>query len=200
MDILLNPNIAYLLLVFGFLLTLLAIVTPGTGMLELGAAFCLLLAGYAVYNLTFSLWALILLVLSIIPFIIAIRHKRREVFLALSIALLITGSVFLFLDENGRAAVNPWLAVATSILVGGFTWFTTNKTLQASQSRPRHSLDALVGQTGEAKTRIHEDGSVQVAGELWSASSDSPIPVGSNIRVVERDGFVLKVEKVYPKA
>jgi membrane-bound serine protease (ClpP class) len=195
MNFFLDPNIAYLLLVVGLLLILLAIITPGTGLLEVGAAFCLILAGYAVYNLSFNLWALILLVLSIIPFLLAIRQKRRELFLALSIVLLIAGSVFLFQGESGGPAVNPWLASITSILVAGFLWFVTQKTLQAIQSKPAHDLDRLIGQIGEAKTKIHEEGSVQVAGELWSACSDSVIPAGSQIRVVERVGFMLKVEK-----
>ena len=195
MDLLLNPNLAYLLLVVGLLLTLLAILTPGTGMLEVGAAFCLILAGYAVYNLSFSWWALILLVLSVIPFLFAVRKKHREIFLAISIVLLIAGSVFLFQEENSRPAVNPWLASVTSILAAGFLWFVTQKTLQAIQSEPAHNLDKLIGQIGEAKTNIHQDGSVQVAGELWSACSDSRIPSGTEIRVVERVGFVLKVVK-----
>ena len=53
---------------------------------------------------------------------------------------------------------------------------------------------ALVGQVGEAKTRIHEEGSVQVAGELWSAGSKSPIPAGRQVKVTARDGFILEVE------
>jgi membrane-bound ClpP family serine protease len=74
-------------------------------------------------------------------------------------------------------------------------WLVVQKTLQAAHTRPTHDLSALVGQVGEAKTRIHDDGSVQVAGELWSAKSEKPIPNGSHIRVVAREGFVLVVEK-----
>jgi membrane-bound ClpP family serine protease len=48
---------------------------------------------------------------------------------------------------------------------------------------------------GEAKTRIQNDGTVQVAGELWSARSDTPIAAGNMIRVVKREGFILVVEK-----
>jgi membrane-bound ClpP family serine protease len=50
MDFLLDPNVAYLFLLAGVLLGLMAVVTPGTGIFELGAFFCLVLAGYAVYN------------------------------------------------------------------------------------------------------------------------------------------------------
>ena len=80
MDFLLDPNIAYLFLLGGVLLGLMAIITPGTGMFEVGSFFCLALAGYAVYNLSFNLWALIVLVLSIIPFVYAIQKPKRERF------------------------------------------------------------------------------------------------------------------------
>ena len=98
MDFLLDPNIAYLFLLGGVLLGLMAIITPGTGVFEVGAFFCVALAGYAVYNLSFNLWALIVLILSIIPFMYAIQKPKREWFLALSILGLVVGSVFLFAD------------------------------------------------------------------------------------------------------
>ena len=63
MDFLLDPNIAYLFLLAGVLLSMLALVTPGTGILEVGAFFCLAAAGYAVYTMSINLWALIVLVL-----------------------------------------------------------------------------------------------------------------------------------------
>ena len=194
MNPLLDPNFSYLFLVTGVLLTLLAIVAPGTGMLEIGALFCLALAGYGVYYLKINLWAPILLVLSIIPFVYAIRGKRREVFLILSILGVVVGSVFLFTTEDGKMIVNPILAIITSALAGGFLWLVVNKTLQAHLSRPRHDLSTLLGQIGEAKTRIQEEGSVQAAGELWTARSEKVIPVGSRVRIIGKDGFVLIVE------
>ena len=69
------------------------------------------------------------------------------------------------------------------------------KTVQAAEAPPMHDLETLIGSIGEAKTRIHEEGSVYIAGEMWSARSDKPIPAGSSIRVVRREGFILVVEK-----
>jgi membrane-bound serine protease (ClpP class) len=195
MDFLLDPNIAYLFLLAGVLLGLMAIISPGTGMFEVGALFCLALAGYAVYNLSFNLWALIILFLSIIPFVYAIQKPKRERFLALSILGLVVGSVFLFATDGWQPAVNFPLALVSSILYAGFIWIAVRKTLQAAHARPTHDLSVLVGQIGEAKTRIYKEGSVQVAGELWSARSEKAIPVGSPVRIVGREGFVLLVEK-----
>jgi len=195
MDFLLDPNVAYLFLLAGVLLGLMAIVTPGTGLLEVGTFFCLALAGYAVYNLSFNLWALIVLVLSVIPFVYAIQKPKREWFLALSILGLVMGSVFLFATEGWQPAVNPLLALVSSALFAGFMWIAVQKTLQASHAVPSHDLSILVGQTGEAKTRIHTEGTVQVNGELWSARSEERISNGSAVKVIDREGFVLIVEK-----
>jgi membrane-bound serine protease (ClpP class) len=195
MDFLLEPNIAYLILVGGVLLGLMAIVTPGTGLFEVGALFCLALAGYAVYNLSFNWWALIILVLSIVPFIYAIQKTKRELYLGLSILLLVIGSVFLFAVGGWKPAVNPFVALITSGLLSAFLWIAVRKTVQAAGARPTHDLGTLVGSSGEARSNIHEEGSVYVAGEMWSAKSDNPIPVGSQIRVVRREGLILVVEK-----
>jgi len=195
MDFLLDPNVAYLILLGGVLLAMLALAAPGTGLFEVGAFFCIALAGYAIYHLSFNWWALVLLALSVVPFVYAIQKPKRELYLALSILLLVVGSVFMFPATEGQTAVNPLVAILASGLVAGFLWVAVRKSLEAARARPSHDLEELVGQIGEARTKVFEDGSVQVAGELWSARSESPIAAGNLIRVVKREGFVLIVEK-----
>jgi membrane-bound serine protease (ClpP class) len=196
MDFLLDPNVAYLILLGGVLLAMMALASPGTGLFEIGAFFCIALAGYAIYNLSFNWWALLLLGISIVPFVYAIQKPKRELYLALSILLLIVGSVFMFPRTADQAIVNPFVAIIASGLVAGFLWIAVRKSVEATSARPTHDLTALVGQIGEARTRINDEGSVLVAGELWSARSENPIPAGSSIRVLRREGFILIVEKM----
>lgn len=196
MEFLLEPNVAYLILVAGVMLGFMAIVSPGTGLFEVGAFFCLLLSGYAVYNLSFNWWALVLLLLSIVPFVYAIQKARRELYLGLSIVLLTVGSVFLFPNSQGIMAVNPFVAITASLLSAAFLWVAVRKSMEAATMRPSHDLDGLIGKVGEARTKVLEDGSVQVGGELWSAKSETSIPAGSQIKVIRREGFVIVVEKV----
>lgn len=198
MDFLLEPNIAYLVLLASVLLGFMALVSPGTGLFEVGAFFCIALAGYAVYNLSFNWWALVLLVLSLVPFIYAIQKPNREMYLGLAILLIVVGSVFMFPRAEGQATVNPFVAIAASALVAGFLWIAVRKSIEAGNMRPSHDLDALVGKLGEAKTKVQDDGSVYVGGELWSARSDSLIPSGSPVKVIRREGFILVVEKSNP--
>lgn len=195
MEFLLEPNVAYLILLAGVMLTFLAIVTPGTGMLEVGALFCIALAGYAVYNLSFNWWALLLLGISIVPFVYAIQKPKRELYLGLAILLLVLGSVFMFPTKTGLFAVNPLVAILASIMVAGFLWIAVRKSIQAADVTPTHNLDRVVGKVGEARTAVKEEGSVFVGGELWSARSNNLIPVHSRIRVVSRDGMVVVVEQ-----
>ncbi len=195
MNTLVNANIAYLLLMFGSILLMMAILTPGTHFLEGGALLMLAAAGYEVYILGFNWWALVILVLALVPFIYSIRKTGREWALAVSILAVIVGSIYMFPGEGFLPAVNPVLAVVTSVLSAGFLWFIVRKGVQAIRARPLQDLQNLIGKAGQAKTEIFDAGSVQVASELWSARSEQPIPTGSRVRVVSREGFTLIVER-----
>lgn len=199
-EILLDPNIAYLLLVGSFMLTLLALLTPGTGILEIAAGFGLLLTGWAVYTLSINAWALGVLLLGVIPFWLAVRKSGNLLFLGVAIAALAIGSTFLFQEDGQLLAVNPILALIVSVLTGGFLWLGTIKTLEAQEATPTHDLGSLIGATGIAQTEIFQEGTVHVHRENWSAHSKERIPVGTTVRVVNREGFVLQVEAVEPPA
>lgn len=195
--VLLNPNIAYLFLAGGVLLTFFALVTPGTGFLEVGALLLLALAGYAIYNLPIHAWALIVLVLSLLPFGMATRQTaRRELYLGISIVGVVIGSAYLFRGDGWVPAVNIALVIVVSLLMGWFLWLVITKTFEALEARPAHDINALVGRVGEAKSAIHYEGSAQIAGELWSVCSAKPIAAGTHVRVVQRNGFTLEVEAV----
>lgn len=194
MDPLLDPNIAYLVLVAATFFVLLALITPGTGIPELLAIFSLLLAAYSVYHLAYNWWALGLMLLSLVPFWLAVRRSQGGWWLALSILGMAVGSVFFFPSRTGLISVNPFLAVATTVIYTAVLWVCVRKVMQIAASRPAHELSSLIGQRGETKTPVLEDGSVQVAGELWSARSQQPLAAGSPIRVVGRQGFVLIIE------
>jgi membrane-bound serine protease (ClpP class) len=195
-EVLLNPNVAYLILVAAALVTILAILSPGTGILEITALFLLILSGYTVFRLPVNYWALGVLVLGVIPFLLALRRSRKTIFLILAIGALLLGSIFLFSSQGWQPAVNPILAAVVSISLAGFVWLIAQKALEAEGMRPSHDLETLIGAIGEAKTEINDEGSVQIEGELWSAQSEQAIPLGAKVRVVSREGFFLKVEPV----
>ena len=200
MEILINPNVAYLLLVVGIVMVIMALFAPGTGILELGAFFVLLLAGWEMSQLPINLWALALLVLGVVPFILAVRKSRKIGFLVIALIAFIIGSIYLFKgDYWWQPGVNPILAIVTSFLAGGYIWIAVTKVMETEYMRPQHGTTQLIGKIGEAKTDIFNEGSVQIDSELWSAHSAVPIDLGTEVRVVKIEGFILEVEPATPK-
>jgi membrane-bound serine protease (ClpP class) len=197
MEFLQNPDVVYLLLAGGLIFAFLALVAPGTGFLEIGV-FCVLgLAGWGViqYDIPINWFAFIILLIGIVLFLLAIRKPKMWILLIASIAAIVLGSAFIFRSKVWYIpAVNPFLATLVSVLSGVFFWVAARKVIESRSTRPRHDLEALVGAIGEAKTRIHTEGSVQIAGELWSARSEKPILSGARVRVIDREGFTLLVE------
>lgn len=199
MEILLNPNVAYLILTFTLVMTVLAILSPGTGVLEGMALLLLAVVAWEVYNLAFNLWSLIFLLVGGALFVLALRRPSQPIILMLSILALVVGSAFLFpSDAWWKPAVNPFLALLVSGLMTGFFWVMTHKIIDARRAPPHQNLEALIGGIGEAKTMIHDEGTVQIGSELWSARSPGKIRSGEKVRVVGRNGFILEVAPIQP--
>ncbi len=195
MEILVDPNVAYLFLIVGVVLAIMALFAPGTGVLEVGALFVLFLAGWEISQQAINLWALAVLILGVIPFFLAVRKSRNLVFLVIALVAFVIGSAYLFRGATWwQPGVNPILAIVASILASGYLWIATTKVLETEKLKPRHDLAKLIGDVGEARTEIHSEGSVQLGSELWSARSDVPIPSGSRVKVLKREGFILEVE------
>jgi membrane-bound serine protease (ClpP class) len=201
MDALLEPNVAYLFLVAGTLLAILGLLSPGTGIIEIGALFILLIAGWQAYNLPLNVWALGILVLGVVPFVFAVRRSRQLIYLVIAIVAFLVGSIFLYRgDTLWQPAVNPLLALLVSILATGFMWLVVTKITEAEQALPTHDLEALVGKRGEVRAVVGDELSVQVSGELWSARSSAPLEepmqVDEEIIVTGREGFFLLVDRL----
>jgi membrane-bound serine protease (ClpP class) len=194
MNALLDPNISYLILVGGLLLAVLALFAPGTGLLEFGAVIAIVSAGYFISNLPVNWWALAVLVIGVFPFLFAVRKSRNLIFLGISIAALIVGSVFLFRLDSGAPAVNPILATVVSILVTGLMWIIATKGLEALQLKPYNRAEKLLNQIGIARSDVYHTGTVYVHNEEWSARSATPISVGTKVKVIKQSGFTLEVE------
>lgn len=198
MGFLIDPNAAYVLLVFGFLAAVLALFAPGTGIIELIALAILGLAGYAIANLELNWWAPLIMLSGIIPFVLSLRRfpRARAALIAIACLTFVTGSAFLFRGQGWRPAVHPVLILLLTPVAIGLTWLITSKSIQAVEARPIFDPDQLVGMQGLASTDIRGQGSVYVNGENWSARCSRFIPAGSRVRVLKRTGLILDVEPV----
>lgn len=190
-----DANIAYLLLMLGLVLTIFAIAPPYTGVVETLAVVVLLAAGYFVLQLGITLWALALLIVSMVPFIISLFKRIHWVWLILGLVGTMVGSAYLFPTTGPLPAVNPLLAIICPLLLAGFAWLASRLVLKAAAQEPIQNPDKVIGESGVAKTPIHDSGTVQVGGELWSARSKAEIPAGGHVKVTGRNGLTLDVRE-----
>jgi membrane-bound ClpP family serine protease len=193
---LLDPNVSYFLLVSGLMLAVLALFAPGTGIIEVGALFTLALAGYGIANLPTNTWALVLMLVGALGFVLSLRFMHMRILLVLATLVLVIGSIFLFRQTNASAAINPVFATVFSIGAVGILWFMGEKGIDAMRRKPAHGLSTIVGEIGSAVTDISAEGTVYLRAENWSAHSDKLIRAGAKIKVIGRDGLVLMVEDV----
>ena len=196
MEMLVNPNVAYLIIMISILATLLAVLSPGTGILEAAALALLLLCGWLFITLPTNLWALLLIFIGFIPLIFAIRKKWHNAYLATTIMMILHGTAFLFKGEFWYPPVHPILLLIVSVLMGGGLWLIAKKMIEAHLVTPVQDLQKLIGMEGEARSHIHHEGSVYVNGELWSARSQKEINKGKMVKVIAREGLILLVEEI----
>lgn len=199
-NLLFEPNVAYLLLMGSIIMGVLALYTPGTGLIEIGSLFTLVLAVYGFYNMQVNAWAFIPLLLGIAPFILPLfwkkplKRNQDIAIVATSLIAMLVGSFFLVQPGENQKGMDLLVIVLTSAFTAGVFWLISHKGIEAIRRRPTHDLDRLKGMTGVATTDIFDEGSVYAAGEQWSARSKKKIRAGSQVRVVNREGFTLEVE------
>lgn len=196
MNVLLDPNVAYLLLIGGLVLGIIAVITPGTGFIELGALFTIILAIYVISNLTVNAWAITVMLLGFVPLIFSSKKELRKYMIPASGLLVLLGSMFMFRSETGQPQANLVLIAVMAVIALTILWLFTIKGIEVIKRSPAFNLSKLVGEETEAITDIHDDGTVHINGEDWSAHSSTLIPAGTMVRVVDRKGLILIVQPV----
>jgi membrane-bound serine protease (ClpP class) len=198
-NFLVDPNFAFVLLAITFMITIFALLAPGTGILELISLALLGLVGFSIAAMPVNTWAIILLLGGILFVLITLKRSENQYFLAASIILLIAGMLTVFKQPGQLLAMDPFLAIFVSAGMAAFIWIIGRNTTQAFKQRPLQNLDGLIGQTGRAVTDVSQSGSVYVGGENWSAVSDVLIKKDHPVIIRQRDGLVLKVEEFSEK-
>jgi membrane-bound serine protease (ClpP class) len=198
MEIIINPKVAYLLIFAGVMLLLIMFNDTKYSLPKVGAmAFCIL-AGIAEFIiLDGNPWAFLIVVLSPLPYFIAMRQERLHSPLFLfTIFMLTIGSAYLFADENHPPLANLGPVGMVSVFGGLLIWLTIARRRTAGKA-PLIG-DTLVGMTGEVWIAIEpfSFGSVRIEGELWQARSKERLRAGTLVRVIRQDGITLTVKKI----
>ncbi len=185
----------YLCLVLGLWTAAMALVTPGTGVLEASALLLLSAAGMGMLIWPVNPWAFLPLGLGVVAFVLSFVQRRRAgIWLVASAVLISLGSIFLYESARGGPAVQPLLAIVMTCLTVGFFGLGVRRGLEVQTVKRAVDAARVIGLIGEARTPVHRSGTVYVGGEMWSARSEQAIPAGNRVRVRALDGLVIEVE------
>jgi membrane protein implicated in regulation of membrane protease activity len=160
-------------------------------------AFCILAGTAEFFILDGNPWAFLIVVLSPLPYFLAMRQERfHSPLFMFTIFMLTIGSAYLFVDENGRPLANLGVAGMVSVFGGLLIWLTVVRRRTAGKG-PLIG-ETLIGMTGVVWIAIEPfvGGSVKIEGELWRALSKETIPAGTLVRVISQDGVTVTVKKI----
>lgn len=194
-DLISNPQIAFVLFLVGIYGVIFGLAAPGTFVPETIGALSLVLGliGLGLFNTSTS--GLVLILLAALFFVAELFTPTHGVLATAGVVAMILGAIFL-IDEPllSRDFLQTFrtVGIASAVLSGGVV---LGAVWVALKTRSQPVEDTVEGNEGEALTRIDPEGQIRVHGERWKARTDEgPIPRGSRVRVLERDGLTLTVE------
>lgn len=192
-----DPNVVYLMLLFGLWVAVTAAYIPGTGLIEVLAVIVLIFSLIVLSSLPTNWGAVVLLVLGVLSFLLVPFLNARFAILAQGgLILQAVGGAILF---NGLTV--SWLLIAITI---GIALLYHNFALLPLLRRNRQQKAVIddgqvVGMSGQVTKTFDASGNryvgtVNVRSEQWTAYSNKPLATGDEIVVIERDGLQLLVE------
>jgi len=198
LDILSDPNIAYLFMMIGIYGLLFELYNPGAVFPGVAGAISLLVALYAFHTLPINYSGIALILLGIILFLLEIKITSYGL-------LTIGGVIALFLGSIMLINTDAWfefqeisleVIIPTVLFTAAFFLFAIGAGLKAQRRQPTTGSEGIVGELGVAFTKLHPTGQVKVHGEMWNAECiDGTVPKEGSIIVVEVNGLMLKVKK-----
>jgi membrane-bound serine protease (ClpP class) len=199
LDILSDPNIAYILLMLGFYGLLFELYNPGAILPGIVGVISIVLAFYSLHTLPVNYAGLALIIFSIILFVAELKVQSHGMLAAGGILSLILGSMMLIDTEPSFEFVRlSWAVILpTIIFTAGFFLFAIGMGIRAQRRKPTTGREALVGEIGVAIDTLNPSGQVKIHGEIWNAEAGGgKIQSGKRIKVLKVENLRLRVTKL----
>jgi membrane-bound serine protease (ClpP class) len=192
-----DPNIAYILMILGFFGLFFELSNPGAIFPGVVGSICLLLAFYALHTLSANYAGVALIILAMIMFLLEIKVPSHGALTIGAVIAMILGSILLFDYPTTLMRISWSVLIPAVASITLFFVFAVGKGISAQRRTPATGVPGLLDKIGEARTDVDSSGgTVYVAGEHWTATSDVPIGKGRSVRVVSVDRQALKVAPV----
>lgn len=200
LDILVNPNIVFLLVTIGVQAILIELSSPGGWIAGFIGAVALTLAAYGLGVLPVNWFGAVFMLIAFVLFVLDIKAPTYGALTAAGIGSFIIGALVLFNSPNVPQfqRVSIPLVISTGLMVGISFAILVGVGLRAQRGRIQTGQETLIGAPGTARSEINPHGQAQVRGELWSvelAEDAAALKPGERLVVVAVEGIRLRVRK-----
>jgi len=193
-----NPDLAYLLMILGFLGIFFELAHPGAILPGVIGGISLLLAFFAFQTLPVNYAGVLLILLAIILFVAEIKIVSHGILGIGGVIALVFGSLLLFPSSEPGLRLSWGVILVTVLVMTLFFGVVIAKGFEAYRQKPITGMEAMPGEHGTAETDIMPEGKVFVRGEYWNATSAEPIVKGDKVEVIAVEGLRVKVKKFIP--
>jgi membrane-bound serine protease (ClpP class) len=200
LQILTDPNIVFLLLTIGVQAILIEISSPGGWVAGFIGVVCLALAAYGLGVLPVNWFGIVFLVMAFVLFLLDIKAPTHGALTVAGVGALIVGSLVLF-NSPGTPQfqrVSVPLVIVVSTLTASIFFAILLIAVRAQKAPIRTGQESLIGKSGIARSNLMPRGSIQLAGELWSAEleeGEEPVDKGERVVVLRAEGNRVFVRK-----
>jgi membrane-bound serine protease (ClpP class) len=192
LDIITQPDIAFILFSIGSLGLMLELYNPGSIFPGVVGAISLILAFYAFQTLPINYAGVALIVLAIILFIAEIKVVSHGLLTVGGLISLFLGGLMLIDTVDPNLGVSLSVLVTVVVCVGVVVIAAGWLIIKASKRQVTTGYEGMIGKIAEVRKTDY----VYVEGALWKACGidSEPLTVGAEVEVVAVDGLVLKVK------
>ncbi|MBC8282785.1 MAG: nodulation protein NfeD [Nitrospinae bacterium] len=196
LDIISNPNVAYILMMIGMVGIYFELSNPGLVFPGVIGAVSMVLALYAMQTLPIDYAGLLLILLGALFFIAEIGVMSYGLLSLAGVVSIFLGSTMLIDSDDptmqiSRAILYPTMAFAVACSIGIVIFATRTRNL-----KKQGGAEGMIGETGVVREALNPHGSVLVHGELWQAECDGEIKEGEAVSVESVEGLKVKVKKI----
>jgi membrane-bound serine protease (ClpP class) len=195
LNILADPNIAYLLMMAGLLGLYMEFSHPGVIFPGVAGAICLLLALASFQLLPLNYTGLTLIALGVGLLVAEMFGPSFGVLGVGGIVALAFGSLLLFDTESSDLIVDKTIIFTAVVTVGAIMLALSYLVFRTQQTKPTMGMNALIGKVGEVRSELAPAGKIFIHGEYWNAHADTPIEVAAKVEVIGYEGMTLKVRR-----
>lgn len=190
----LDPNIAFILLILGILGLYVEFSNPGLILPGVAGGIALILALFALSLLPVNWAGAALILLAIVFFVLEAKFATHGILAAGGVLAMVLGALMLINTRLPGASITLVTALSVALPFALITIFLLRLVLRARAMKVTTGDVGLLGEIGQVEVALAPRGKIYVHGELWDAISSEPVPPGGTVRVQSIEGLILRVE------